>query len=1337
MMSASVRLGTGLLLVVCATQGSSARADLQLGSEGWNGAKILCCGGGLPCSEEVVFVAAALARACPGSLHQVTVQTTATGQLPFTQPQCNESADVLLRCPTGDVLLGTVPDWNGCGFKITGGTAGPFPVVAAPGCDRVVVRHAGAGRCAARDRFWLRSLGLSLGGPPPEVCNGADDDCDGLADEGLSCGPPAPAISLLSPADGAVLNLASAPCAPGPGPCVLAVAGAATDADGATATLTVDCGAGVTELPAAVTGQSVTWAGVGLLDQAVCTLDARVSTADGTAGAAPVTVLVDRVAPIIHAIARPSGDVLGPTDDENPVLPGLQKTVSVSVSGVQAGQTVEVRIVPAGSPLDGSPTLSAALGVTAPDGAPTTVVLGVWTISEAGSRTVEARVADAAGNGDSHLRVISANPSGQVVSILNAPPPGGSCGSSADCGAGVCWLGVCHIPWGIASPKQIQVQTTGVPVGSLVRLCTNLPGVAGPACATPGTVQVGVGALAATAILVGASGAPDGAQTFVAEAQVVPGADVWAASTDAGSTFQSRRVVLDTVAPVVQGITCPSDSLPPAGVLSQADQAAPGTFAFAVSATDGGVPLNGGGQLWVNGQIRQSFPITGGAGTSALDFATDGLKDVRAVVFDAVGNASLAPSSPLSLPSLWLVKVEPLSLTFLSPAGSPALAGAPLDVRLLASEAGATVRLRDGEALIGDTVTGADHQAVFPHATWGALSDGVHVLAAELEDFAGNTATAATLPASIVVDATPPEVTILAPGADLVDADDAQTSKGGFQAAAAISTAGADSWELLVQSGCAPDWSGCGGAILGASGMASGGPEAPVALTLVAPAAESWRRIEARARDAAGNVSTATRDVHLRLSACVLALAGLPADGAIRMADCAEPGCATVARTLLAEWVGPCGDVDLVTLLADGAPIDQAVPADHEAELSVVLAHGAVTSLWAEATIEGAPAAETAPFEVRVDLVPPDVDFVAGDVGGFATPESGAVVVWGAASDRAPASTTSLEGHLRVTMNDGGAGRLSLSAGGLPLAAPVSLPALPGSHDFLWISLPDQATHTVTVTAEDTVGNTTSASFTATVDLSPPEEAVLEPISALDVMPRLPAVTLRWQPPASNTGVPGGPAASYAVRYAREPITSEEDWDAACLATDLPLAPDMPAPGDPLGSLDVLTLRGPDTRSVYATACRWSALPDGMWWFAVRATDGAGNASPVSGGGTVGTDLARLRVARITHSFSPPAGFPERLDRLVVAVGDVNGDGLPDLALGGGDLSGFCLVFGRDGGGAPLPDIDLDASEGDGGQCILDPGLTGAGTPVANVGRPERRRRGPASSAWARRPQFR
>ena len=1316
MMSASVRLGVSVSLVVGAVLAPEARADIQLGDQGWKGAQILCCGGGFLCSEEVVFASPALAIACPGSVHEVTVGTTANGQLPFLKPQCNESADVFLRCPSGDVLLGTAPDWNGCGTKIASGKAGPFSVVAAPGCDRIVVRHAGAGHCAARDRFWLRALRLSVGGPPPEVCNGVDDDCDGHVDEGLSCGPPPPTIAIQSPADGAVLNVGSPACAPDPGACVLDVSGAVTNAGGATATLTVDCGAGETQIPATVAGQAVTWPGVSLPDQATCTLAAHVATPGGAADSAPVTVRVDRVSPVVHGFVRPSTDLLTPTDDENPLQAGLQKTVSVSVSGLEAGRTVEVRIVPAGGALDGPPTLSAVLGVGAPDGLPVTVVTGVWTIAAAGSWTVEARVADAAGNGASLQRTISANPTAQVVSVVGPAAPPDACASDATCGAGaICWQGVCRIAWGIYTPKQIQVQTIGVPAGSLVRLCTDLPGAVGPACATPGTVQVGVAALAATAVLVDASSAPDGAQTLFAEAQIVPGVDAWARSMDGAVAFQSRRVLLDTVAPIVVGIACPSDTLPPAGVLSQAEQVAPWSFAFALSGTDAGVALEGAGQLWVNGQLRASFPVSGGAGGAPLTFLTDGTKDVRAVVTDAVGNASLPVSHPLSLSSLWTVKVAPIALSFLAPSGSPILAGASLDVRLIATEVGGTVWLTDGGAPIGAVTVGADHEATFFHAVWGTLGDGPHALTAVLEDFAGNTATAATVPPVVTVDATPPDVAVLAPDVDLTDADDALPAKGGFQAAVVIATTGAETWELLVQ-GCDPGWTTCGAPVLGASGVAVGGPEAPVALTLPVPAAESWHRIVARARDAAGNLSTATRDVHLSLSACVLTLAGLPTDGAVRMADCAEPGCGSVTRTLLAQWVGPCGGVDLVTLLEDGAPIGQVVPADHEATFPVVFAHGSVTSLWVEATTGGAPVAETAPVEVRVDLVPPTVDFVAADIGGFPAPATGADVIWGAAVDLAPASLITLEGHLRVAMDDGmgGEGRLSLLAGGASLAAPVTLPGLPMSHDFQWISLADQATHTVTVTAEDAVGNSAVASFTATVDLSPPEEVVLEPVSALDVMPRLPAVTLRWQPPASNTGIAGGAAASYEVRYARDPIASEDDWAAACPATDLPNAPVVPAPGDPLGALDAVTLRGPDSRSANATACKWAALADGMWWFAVRATDAAGNTSPVSGGGTVGTDLATLRMARITHSLA--VSGVERLDSVVVAVGDVNGDGLPDLALGGGALSGFCLVFGRDGGGAALPDMDLDASAGDGWQCILDPGLTGAGTPVANVG---------------------
>lgn len=1148
-----------------------------------------------------------------------------------------------------------------------------------------------------------------------------------------------PSIGITLPTDLQTLNLASTVCQTGVTPCILDVQALVENvADGVETTLTVDCGAPDTFVSVVASGTS-TWAGIVLPHQSTCSLKASVVDLAGQpAESAWITVSVDRVAPVLLSFPKPTGDVIQPTADEEVLVPGVQKKVQVNVRGVEQGRVIQVRVYPEGTdPSTVAPTLFGAAQTAVSDTGTLTVEVGTLSITTNGFWVLQADVMDAAGNpAASLLRTIYFNVTAPVVSIVsptNVEPV--ACTVNANCGpAGICNDGKCAVPWGMNATRSVLLQLTGIAFGTdNLRLCTNNPGNGGSPCATAGFTVAKIGNATSNSVSLDASALGDGLHRIIAEAETFPGDGDWASSlVTAGAGLKERTIFIDTVAPVVTQITSTSDTLPPAFVLNQAEQVSPSTFAFAVTATDNGLPAKGTLEVYANAGFKVNLPITAGTASGNVNFTADGVKKMQAVVRDTVGNTSLPIANAAAYSVNYTVKVAPLTLTFLAPTKSPLLAGDSRAVSLSSNQTSGTVAILDGGVEVASKAIGADGTVLFDHATYGILSDGAHELTAVLTDTANNTAQAATEPAVITVDTEPPTVALAAPvtGA-LTDADDAAPTTGGFQVAVEFATGEASSWKILLQSGCTAAFTGCGAAVTVASGAISnpGGSEPVKVITLPITAGDTWHKVTVEVSDAVGNKATATADVQVTLAACVVSFTNLPLDGTYNGDDCAAPGCTSIDVNLGVQFLGPCNGVDTLTLYKDGVPVGQATDlATQEATFPLTLSDGEVFTIWAELTSGGGLVAETGNFDVVVDLIDPEVAFTAATVLGFQTPATGASIQWGLAADQTPGSTSTLEVHMRVTVTGGASGQIvALTATGpggtTALAAgetPVAVTGTPFVHDFKFVSIPDQGVYTVVVTVADGAGNQASSSFQATVDISPPEEVIIEPIDALlDVVPRLPAVTLKWQPPSSNTGVPGGPASSYEIRYSSEPIATDADWADACPVAALPFVAPTPAPGDPDGAaLDTYVVRGPDPRSINTNAaCKFAVQPDAKgWYFAIRATDAVGNQSPVTGTGAAFTDAASLSYAKITHTVAAPMGNEVRLEDKVWAIGDINDDGYDDLAVGGQDMSGFCIVYGHDNGGDPLADVALAATSGTNYQCIFDATPTALGFPIARGG---------------------
>jgi hypothetical protein len=1001
------------------------------------------------------------------------------------------------------------------------------------------------------------------------------------------------------------------------------------------------------------------------------------------------TVTVDLTAPAIATIDLP--DHLDWTDDLDPVAADVQVEVLVTLAGVEAGQ--EVRVVASGETVA---AYDVALAVGVPDGAPTQVSLGELTLPK-GTVTVTADVADAAGNpapqASHELYVNPDRP--DVRMVLPTRIPNVACVTNADCATGgVCTPSGCAAPWSAASTLRASVGLLGIAPGTdTLRICSSHPALAAnPACAAAGyhvLETVDVTGESVDVILAGL--VPQGFQFLIAEAEPWPGGGGWVSSLDnLSALYQRRAVYVDTVVPAVATLTSPSDVEAPTGTLNIAEQAEPGRrYVIRVTATE-----NGTAQLWVNGVNAATVPIVGGAAQATVTLL-EGPNSVQAVVSDLVGNSSgLQPATPYAP----LVDTLAPTLVFLSPDHSPVLAGDPLDVRLSSNAAaGRLVSLYDGGVLVG-TAPVDGGVATFPHASFHALSDGSHTLTAAVRDAANNPRTAATSPATIQVDTIPPGLVVAAPatGALLRDADDADPVAGGYQVVVRFTPTGAATWSFDLASGCDAAHAGCGAPVgLGAGAAAGVEVTQVVAVPLADPT--TYHRLGVEARDALGNGTRREVPFTVQLTDCVVSLSGLPVGGKYNNTLCAtNPGqnCASVADSLTVTFTTACVGTDTLALYKDGAELAATAEiVNQSATFDVTFANGESFSLSARAREGAVTVGDSGGTPVLVDLHDPVPLFVAADVDGFTTPATGETVLYGIAQDQQPASTGSVEIHVRLTATDTmglAGGRVSsIARGATPLqpsnvTLPYTIPAGPFALDLKNLPLPDGGPYTVRVTVTDAAGNSATTAFVATADTVRPAAVALEEIPASDVHPRRPSVTVRW-PAVADNGATGAAAARYQVRYSYAPIASDAAFDAACDVADLVPGLPLPTPAAP-GTPEEFTLDGPDARPPDDPCRLVTTLDPRPIYVAVKALDAAGNASPLGVDSVRSTSDVHLRWTTIGGD---EVTIASQVAKEVWAIGDLDGDGLQDMALSYMNMFGpgwVCVVYGH----ADDPELTVD-----------------------------------------------
>jgi hypothetical protein len=1126
-----------------------------------------------------------------------------------------------------------------------------------------------------------------------------------------------PSLAFDVPKDGDSINKAYAACAPGFQDCVLDVSLAAANLeDGSAGALTVSCGGGPANSSGFVLGSVLAFTGVTLPDQSVCTLTATATDLGGQATqAGPIQVAVDRVAPAVkgYTAPAPASNSLGYADDEAPGQAGLQYTVRVLVAGLEAGAKAALSYGLFGGTAQ---TVEVLISTKVPDSGVAEVVFPQVTLPDG---TVDLRVTltDLAGNVTTASRLIAVWVEKPVVRIGNPLfVPDATCATAAECAAGgACAAGRCAFPWGVVTNRSLRVALDKIPAGAdNLRICADTSGLTGAPCSTTGFKTVVV----TTAIVDGGfkeipvTTLPDGHHHLIAEARV--SADLpWASSLDTPSASERERYVYqDLVPPVVTNVLSPSDANGD-GLLSGVEAVTPGTRTYTVRVQGS---EQGAAELRVNG-------IAGGS-TAAFSPPWDvtatlaeGGNEIYAVLTDVVGNQSPLPPSASVVYYRPTVDTVPPTLTFTKPAGPVVKAGDTKDVVVTSDAIGRTVSM--SEKLGGTYVEKATAPVAGDGmATFAAfLSEGNHDLRAAVTDLAGNPA---SVDATVFVDTVVPQMAMILPSPTsitvLADADDAQPVQPGFQVEVSFGAVSADSasWEVSIAYDCDATYTVCAPPTVVATGpVTSPGALEPSIFPTVYGATTPYHLFIVKVFDNVGNVSSKNARVEINLAACQVTVAGVTLGGYVNNLKCPVAGsdCATAVVPVTVTVATSCGAVDMVRLIV-GAASQDAAPVGQQALFNATFTDGTVPVVEARAYIGASQTGTSGASPVTVDLRDPVV--------AFTTPAAGSSNVWGRAAD-GNGALAGLQTTLHATWSDanlsgGSVSALTYDSGTGPAALPPTNVTLPlvlagtsGASDFA-VTIADQTSGTVAVTVQDVAGNEAVSTFTTRVDLIPPSAVALATPVAADVNVRRPAVTLRWTAVGDNGTDAGTKATSYDVRYSTLPITTETEFLNSCHVTGLAYTAAIPLPAV-AGTAESFTVTGPDIRDPAVAEngqpCKLVTDSSGYagYNFAVRAIDAAGNAGAISTASVVALDFG-MRFARIFPGATAPfnsAVFQRRIFR----VGDLNGDGKGDLALGGASANAYCIVYGHRASVSDPTVADLTLAAGAGANHLCLAGATG------------------------------
>ncbi len=1122
-----------------------------------------------------------------------------------------------------------------------------------------------------------------------------------------------PEIEIVKPMNGDVINWAYTSCTPGVPGCMMTVQVQTTHVeDGAEVLLLSDCLDA--PLKSKVKTGTASFPKVALPDISTCTLTASVVDAAGqTATSNDVTVTIDRSPPHICEFFKPEFAILPSDWDEGPGEEGFQYTVRVRAAQLDAGQVLELKVQgPSGE------EQVVSLNITTKIGNICTLYSFPSLTFEYGINTITVSTVDAAGNAAELAKAVEFSEQRTeveffVTSYVNPK----SCTSNADCpeAGAVCAPtsggNICMRGWRAAAQSM---QVNALPVSLFageggLRICSDNEGLSGEICpSSEGTFRVlkvfdavgGYQSLEFTKSEVLAL--PEGEHRLMVEGWRQD-TEVWQSSADSSNPLGTfRDVWIDTTAPVVGGISFPSDTQAPVGTLNSQEVGAGCTFPALIQL---GEAVGGQISVWSGGVFIGQYPVAGNTFEIYLP-CKQGANTVCVVVWDFVGNQTLEFCQQITVDT-----ASPF-LFFQTPNKACVAEGSSADVVVYTDAVGRVVTLSRNQGgnfveLNGKTAAG-NGLATFAGTM---ASDGSYELMATVTDTAGNMATAITQPPTVTVDRTPPAVDIMQPaqGASLTPTDDAAPTKGGFQVLLLLNTSDVTEYDISTVRCTDATYSNCEDPVkvTPVSVIDAGNGQLSITVTIskmLLPI--EYRRIVATVKDSCGNTRQDQVDIQIAAGGCTVSFPEWPDNGYWNNELCLVPGsdCDFADVPVKVAFFGPCGDITGVELLLDGNSFGTEAPeADGTALFLVNLPHATI------ANVEAKLVANTGPTLFTTGSYGAETDFVAPQVG-FTTPSEAPFVCNMAVDTNQLTAGCQTEVAAQISDDNLAGGTYRLQQTGLSptnLASGTATQAI--EMPILSVSLAEVDPSSMLLSAWDAAGNLGELSVPLTVDVTPPSEVFLYEVDPVaDINRRLPAVTLRWSAPGDDHST--GTAAEYLVKYSLNPIVSQEDFDAAC---DISPLLETIAPADPkeAGGTEAFTIAGPDIR-LPGDPCLWRVrtAPGAKYYFAVQARDDAGNASPMSVDSSTVTDALTLKFMRIDRGTAGSVGTGS----IVFAPGDIDGDGFDEVIIGGDPaFRGFCVVKGS----GELPsELALSDAPSNVVQCVFDGYNSGLGREGCAVG---------------------
>jgi len=1028
-------------------------------------------------------------------------------------------------------------------------------------------------------------------------------------------------LQFLSPLPDAVINLATASLG-GPG-FFLDVRLVATGlAPGQEAELAVACGAAdptryLGQVVATANGAELVFEDVELKDQSECTLGVESTNCAGFSATASAQVTVDRVAPAVRFLSPLAGAVLTFQHDTDPALPGMQFTVRVRVGGVPQGTPVQLFVPGAAAPLAGSVAAAETatfLGVTLPDGLD--VVL-------------RATASDPAGNEAQAQVVLAQIKSAEPTLAWIAPIKDTDYNAANDLNPAVAGF-----------QQSFTFLAANLDVGTEVRLCSDNGPAAGAACSQAGYRVVG-------AALLGDNSRASIPATMLQGSHTVYGEARFAINQRVKSS--SLKLTLDATLPTVAAFALTSDA-PPLGVLNASEDLTPGGETLqasleAVFVDDPADPFDGLAtdtlvRLFTDyptGERQLSFAkVAAGRAVFPAVSLEPGTHHLWITALDAANNPLAAGAPTITV----VVDFLAPTVAFVRPVDGAVLnllddvlpdAGMQVDIDL--TTAGAS-----GGPLVL-TVDGAAREPVpsvagLMHLSAQSLPEGPVALLAELQDPAGNVGQAAI---QVLADSVPPSLTLLSPEPNGVFPPDGdlEPARGGYQIDARVQVDGVPAGTPVQIR------SSLGGVVVSDPATTDVLGETVLRCTL----SPGDQVLSAQAVDEHGNPGLSPGvAVRVEVLGCGIYFAA-PSGSSVLLGpadDLDEDPANGVQLDVRIVAANLACDGRQVVLLRDGEPAGSTSLVDGQAVFAGLTFLDGVEAGWQGQVNDGTQDWFTATTVIRTDLQPP--------VGSFLRPASSPTTLV-QQHDLKP-GTPGLQYLLQVALQEAAGGSLTLASsldGELLRLPSVARPQAlaDGPLDLPEVTLTN-GEHVLTVSLQDRAGNVAAFSTTVVVDAVPP---TLGALSAWISDPRRPALTLSWVAPGDD-GDTGGPVAAYEVRYASYPLTPD-NFAAACPAVyDGEL-------GEP-GALQQLVLTGPGGEDDCLLRL------ERTYWLALRAIDGHGNVSSIAFSEELPVGLRQVEVAVESLDFG----------RVVVALGDVNGDTFPDVGVGSNTDKKAWILFG-------------------------------------------------------------